>query len=192
MFLSRRHVLRQLAVAALALCVAAAAPGRLAAQTSPYTPYQHRALFLYNFAKYTEWPKEAFASDDAPFVLGILGNDPFGKNIDIIKGKTVKGRKLVIKPLSVAQEATGCHLLFIASSETNNLAQILKTLENTSVLTIAEAEGFLQASGMINLVAEKKSAASQTVGFEINLAAAEKANLKLDSQLLKLAIRIKS
>ena len=189
---SRRLAIRQFAASAVALCVTLSLLARVVAQTNPYTPYQHKALFLFNFAKYTEWPKEAFADDKAPFVLGILGTDPFGKDIDIIKGKIVKGRKLEVRYFSTVAEASGCHLLFIASSETNNLAQILRALEKTSVLTIAEVEGFLQASGMINLITEQKSSGTQTVGFEINLLAAEKANLKLDTQLVKLAKQIRS
>ena len=162
------------------------------AQTSPYTPYQLKALYLHNFAKYTEWPKEVLGDESAPFVLGILGKDPFGKAIEIIEGKPIKGRKLMVKHFSSVQEVKDCHLLFICSSESDRLPQILKALEKSSILTIAEVEGFLQNSGMINLVAEQKSAGSQSVAFEINRAAAEKVNLKLDTQLLKLAKRVKS
>jgi hypothetical protein len=166
-------------------------PLELAAQSSPYTLYQHKALYLFNFAKYTEWPKEAFPDERAPFVLGILGQDPFRSDIDIIKGKTIKGRKLVVRYLHSVEEANGCHLLFISSSETNNLAQILRTLDHAHILTIAEADGFIEQSGMINLVPEQKSPGTQVVGFEINQAAAAKANLKMDTQLLKLARRTK-
>lgn len=187
---NRRPFGLRLVNAVLTLAMLAAPSARLRAQPAvSLTPNQHKALYLYNFAKYTEWPKAAFASDDAPFVLGILGKNPFGKDIGVLDNKTVKGRKLEVRPYSSVEEmlASGCQLLFIASSETNKLAQILKALENTNVLTIAEADGFLQASGMINLVTEKKTAGTQTVAFEINLPAAQKANLKLDAQLLKLA-----
>lgn len=173
----------------LALLALVCIGSRLTAQTATLTPNQHKALFLYNFAKYTEWPKEAFASDDAPFVLGILGKSPFGKDIGILDNKTVKGRRLEVRNYSSIEEVpTGeCQLLFIASSHTNNLPQILKALEKTSILTIAEADGFLQASGMINLLTERKNTGTQTVAFEVNLSAATRANLKLDVQLLKLA-----
>ena len=177
---------------AVALAVALVAVNSGQAQTSPYTPYQHKALYLFNFAKYTEWPKEAFTDDNAPFVLGILGQDPFKSVIDIIRGKTIKGRRLVVKKFSSIQEVTNCHLLFICSSETNNLAQILHAVDHLSILTISEADGFIEHSGMINLVAEQKTAGTQVVAFEINQAAAEKANLRLDTQLLKLARRTKS
>src|SRR2546430_264164 len=113
MHLNRRQFLRTFTACAAAFGVIVVGPDWLAAQTSPYTPYQHKALFLYNFAKYTGWPKEVFADDNAPFVLGILGKDPFGKDIDIIKGKTVKGRKLEVRYFSNVAEVTGCQLLFI-------------------------------------------------------------------------------
>ena len=177
---------------ALVLCVTVVLSRQAGGQASPYTAYQLKALYLHNFAKYTEWPKEALGDENAPFVLGILGKDPFGKAIEIIEGKSIKGRKLKVKHFTNVQEVKDCHLLFICSSETDRLPQILKALEKSSILTIAEVEGFLQHSGMINLVAEQKSAGSQSVAFEINRAAAEKANLKLDTQLLKLAKRVKS
>jgi len=161
----------------------------LQAQNSPYTLYQHKALYLFNFAKYTQWPKEAFPNENSPFVLGILGKDPFRSDIDIIKGKKVKNRELVVRYCSSVEEAKGCHLLFICSSETNNLTKILQAVKQSWALTIAEADGFIEQDGMINLVAEQKSAGTQVVTFEINQAAAEKANLKLDTQLLKLAKR---
>jgi hypothetical protein len=161
-------------------------------ESTTYTPYQLKALYLYNFAKFTEWPKTAFADESAPFVLGILGQDPFGKDIEIIKGKTIKGRKLEVRYFSSVQEVRGCQLLFISSSETNNLNQILKALEVASVLTIAEAESFADKNWIISLVPEQKSSNSQTIAFEINLVAAGKANLKFDTQLLKLAKKVKS
>ena len=185
-------IARRLAGLAVALCVIALFPRQTAAQASPYTPYQLKALYLHNFAKYTEWPKEALGDENAPFVLGILGKDPFGKDIEIIEGKSIKGRKLKVKHFANVQEVKDCHLLFISSSEADRLPQTLKALEKSSILTIAEVEGFLQLSGMINLMAEQKSPGSQSVAFEINRAAAEKVNLKLDTQLLKLAKRVKS
>src|SRR5258708_2081787 len=83
------------------LCLTPALLGSLTsttlAQTKPQTLYEAEAYLLYLFAMYTEWPKEAFPDEKAPFVLGIMGKDPFGKDIDFIKGKTVRGRPLVIR-----------------------------------------------------------------------------------------------
>ena len=151
-----------------------------------------KAGLLYNFLKYTEWPADAFADENAPFVLGILGQDTFHSDIDIIKGKTIKGRKLVVRYYSSLQGVAECHMLFICASETNHLGEILDKLDHSRILTVAEAEGFIEQSGMINLVPEQKSPGALVVNFEINQEAARKANLKLDTQLLKLAKRTKS
>lgn len=167
---------------ALALSLCALLAESLAAQTGPSTPYELRALYLYNFAKYTEWPQEAFADSAAPFVLGILGEDPFGKDLDIIKGKSIKNRKLVVKYFSTAREARDCHILFISPSEKDRVPQTLQTLKQLSVLTVSEFEGFMDQDGMVNLAEEKKR-----LVFEINQAAAEKVGLKLDARLLQLA-----
>ena len=173
-------------VAFLLACLTGLPPARAQAP-SPYTPYELRALFLFNFAKYTEWPKDALPEGEPSFVLGVLGKDPFGKDLDIIKGKPIKKRTLVVKYFKTAEEVEGCQILFISSSEHPNLPHILKTLEGASILTVAEHEGFLQQHGMVNLIAERKGAGRESVDFEINRAAAEKARLKLDTQLLKLA-----
>jgi len=151
------------------------------------TPYEFRAQYLFNFAKYTEWPKQAFPSNNSPFVLGILGKDPFGKDIEIINGQPIKNRELIVKYFKTVQEVNGCHVLFICASEKNGLPATLKALENSSVLTIAEMDGFIQQNGMINMVVEEKAPGFQTIGFQINQAAAERARLKIDPQLLKLA-----
>lgn len=200
MFL-RRHVIRLLATTGVFLWLATIAPGRLAAQSSPYTPYQHKALYLFNFAKYTEWPREAFASDDAPFIIGIIGTDPFGKDIEIIKGKTIKGRKLDVRIFETAQkfkeaqETVRCQMVFISSSESNRLDEVMAVIGNSSILTIAEMDQFIKQSkqsGMIKLVGEQKNSGAMTVGFEINIGATERASLKLDTQLLKLAKPVKN
>jgi len=164
---------------------------RLWPQNSPYNLNQHKALYLFNFAKYTEWPAGTFTDENAPFVLGILGKDPFQSNLDIIKGKTIKGRKLLIKYCNSIQDIAGCHLLFICSSETNRLSQITQAA-GPGVLTISETDGFLDHEGMINLITEQKTPGTQAVAFEINQSAAKKAGLKLDTQLLKLARRTKN
>jgi len=166
--------------------------GTTTAEDAKYTSSQRKALILYCFAKYIEWPKSAFADDSAPFVIGVLGNDPFGKDIDIIRGKTIKGRTLVVTNFSTADELTACHVLFISSSEMQKLPQILKRLEKSSILTTAEAQGFIERDGIINLLPERQTDGTETVGFEVNLLAAQKANLKLDTQLLSRAKRVKN
>src|SRR5689334_11226655 len=86
-----------------AFCFLLSASPSLSAET--LSPFQARAVLLFKIAQLTEWPKEAFASDDAPFVLGIIGDDPFKSDIDVVNGKLIKGHKLVVKRCSSAQEA---------------------------------------------------------------------------------------
>jgi hypothetical protein len=157
------------------------------AQTArkPETPYEIRACFLVNFALYTEWPKEAFADPQAPFVFGILGRDDFGKDIDIVKDNVLRGRKLVVKHCASVKDVEGCHLLYISASEEGRLTEILQRLGNSSVLTVGEMDGFLEHGGMLNFIVKKTTRPGYgTLGYEVNPAAAEKARLRINSQLL--------
>jgi hypothetical protein len=182
---------RRLLVAAVSVCAVAVFAGLASGQGgNKLTDSQRKALILYNFAKFTEWPKSAFADDNTPFVIGVLGKDPFGKDIDILQSKTIKGRKLEVRHFSSVEELKECHLLFICASETQDLPRILKRLGTSSILTTAEVRGFIEQEGIINLVPERQPNGTETVGFEVNLLAAEKAKLKLDTQLLKLAKKV--
>src|SRR5712691_9030989 len=149
MLFSHHKLLAGLAGVTLALCFAQQVA---AADASTLSPYQARAVLVFKIAQFTEWPKEAFESDSAPFVLGILGDDPFKTDIDVINNKTIKGRPLVVKHFSSPQEAAKCQLLFISSSEETRVPKILKALENTSVMTVAEMDRFIERDGIVNLV----------------------------------------
>jgi hypothetical protein len=143
--------------------------------------YQVKAAFLYNFAKFVEWP--AGAGVDAPLVIGVLGKDPFGSQIDrAVEGKTVNGRRLMIKRFSSLEAYEYCHILFVSSSERSNLPQIIAAVRNSSVLTVSETERFAHIGGIINFVTIENR-----IRFEINQAAAERAGLKISSKLLSLA-----
>jgi hypothetical protein len=184
MSLRRAHIFRRLAGAAVALCVTLAVP---AADVGSLKAYEARAVLLFKIAQFTEWPKEAFTNDNAPFVLGILGDDPFKGDIAVVNGKTIKGRPLVVRHCSTPEEGASCHLLFISTSEESRLPKILKALENTSVMTASEIVRFTEDDGMVKLGADKTISGSEKLRFEINRAAADKAKLKINSQLLALA-----
>ena len=179
-----RQISGRLAGVAMAICLAQAAFG---AEPSALGPYQARAVLVFKIAQFTEWPKEAFANDSAPFVLGILGDDPFKGDIEVINGKTIKGRQLVVKHFSNAQEAVNCQLLFISSSEKSRVTKILKAVENSSIMTVAEMNGFIESDGMVNLLQQQTKGGMANLHFEINRTAAEKAKLKINSQILALA-----
>jgi hypothetical protein len=155
------------------------------AQDSQPSEYQIKAAFIYNFAKFVEWPAKSLPSDDSPLVIGILGENPFHDDLSrVVTGKKVDEHPLVIKPVRTALEATNCHTLFISASEKPRLSQILKALRGASVLTVSEMDGFTEAGGMINFVRE-----GTKVRFRINNEAASRVGLKISSKLLMLAIR---
>lgn len=142
--------------------------------------YQVKAAFIINFINFIEWPDAALSADS--FTIGIMGRDPSGGALGALKGKTVKGRKLVVKHFDDPEEARAADLLFISPSEKRSLPQILKNLRNRPVLTVGDQQGFARSGVMINMVIARKR-----VGFEINLPASQRAGLRISSQLLKLA-----
>jgi hypothetical protein len=149
--------------------------------------YAVKAAFLYNFAKFVEWPPEAMGSGSSPLVLGVLGDDPFGAAIDqVVAGKTANGRQLVVRRLKWGQDLKQCHILFISSSERKRLAEILGALRGASILTVGDMDQFGQQGGMIQFVIEQNR-----VRFEINIGAAQQGRLKLSSKLLALARNVR-
>jgi len=153
------------------------------AQAQGSSEYAVKAAFLYNFAKFVEWPPGVFGNDGAPLVVGVVGDDPFGSALDqTIRGKSANGRQLIIRRFSWGQNLRECHILFISSSERKRLSQILDSLRGAGVLTVGETDHFNQQGGIINFVIEKGK-----VRFEINAGAAESSHLKLSSKLLALA-----
>lgn len=155
------------------------------AQSSP-SEYEVKAAFLFNFAKFVEWPEDSFADSYSPIVIGILGQDPFSGALDhTIGGKTVNGRALMVKRLAQGQDARACHILFVCSSERKRLSQILASLGGTSVLTVSDMDDFAYAGGIINFVLENSK-----VKFQVNATAAARARLRISSKLLTLARKV--
>ena len=153
-----------------------------AADPPPSLEYLVKAAFLYNFARFAEWPAHSFKDAQSPLEICILGKDPFGKALDSIRDKAVKGRNVRIRMCRTIGEVGDCHLLFISTSEKENLRPILNGLKNSNALTVSEMEMFVQSGGMINFIM-----VDNKVHFEINPGAAEQHQLKISSQILKLA-----
>ena len=148
------------------------------------TEYQVKAAFLYNFAKFTEWPDEVLPGEEEPMVIGVLGEDPFGDTLDeTVLGKTVKGRHLRVRRVErISDGLRKCHIVFVSSSETTRLHELFEILRGAPVLLVGDTDGFARAGGMINFVLIQNR-----IRFEINVDAAEKVGLELSSRLLKLA-----
>ena len=167
-----------LAAVLLALLLPAAAH----AQMSGLSEYQVKAAFLYNFAKFTEWSAGVGMPGEHSFTLCIAGKDPFGTDLAAIEGRPVHGLELRVQRNVVPDNVRGCQMLFVAESEEQHMAAILKAVQDQPVLTVGDSEGFSDAGGMITLVT-----VNGRVQFDVNQAAVMRANLRLNSQLLKLA-----
>ena len=173
-------IARLLAAVLLVTATRAAAQAEAAPSPAP-TEYEVKAAFLYNFARFVEWPAEGVRAE--PFVIAVLGHDPFGAVLDeTVAGKTVAGRPIQVKRASRVDEVSGAHIVFVSSSENKDLATILKALDRPGVLTVGDMDGFAEQGGAINFTVQ-----SRRVRFEINPSRAEQAHLKMSSQLLKLA-----
>jgi len=162
-------------------CTASGAEGQNALENKV------KAAFLYNFAAHTEWPAEAFAKPDAPLVIGLAGGVPFAAVLkDGLEGKTLGGRRIVARAVRAKDPADQCHLLFIGAVKPERATALLAAVAGKPVLTVSEVEGFAQRGGILNLFKEEGS-----IKFEANPDAAARAQLKLGSQLLKLARVVK-
>jgi hypothetical protein len=154
-----------------------------AQDSSVSSEYLIKAGFIYNFANLVQWPSNAFTQPDAPIVIGILGEDPFGTVLDrVLEGKKVNGRVFVVKRLKSVLDLKECHIVFVSSSEMAHFAEAIHLAKGMPILTIGENPGFAKRGGIINLVLEDNK-----VHFEINVEAAKEADLNISARLLALA-----
>ncbi len=144
--------------------------------------YDLKAVFLYNFASFVEWPKAARPPAGQPVVIGILGRDPFGAVLDnVVAGEILDGHPLVVRRYATPEAAAECHILYISASETKRLPQILETLRGKPVLTVADMPRFAESDAIITF------STGTRVQLHINTAAAQKAGLTISAKLLRVA-----
>jgi hypothetical protein len=146
--------------------------------------YDVKAAFLYNFVRFTEWPSEA---DSRPMSICIIGSDPFGRALDALQGRPVKGKPIAVRRIRNLQEVQGCRVLFIGASEKDRLRDILATVRGFNVLTIGDTEHYARHGVMINFFVEENK-----VAFEINVDAVRQTDLTITSKLLRLARIVQS
>ena len=152
-----------------------AAPAR--AQPPP-NEYAIKAVFLYRFTGFVRWPTSAFPSPDTPFVIGVLGADPFGDALaEVVKGESVQGHPIAVRRIANAEQAQACQLVFVARG-----AEALLKNRKLAALSVGETDAFLASGGMIRFLTEHSR-----VRLEINLQAAQEAGLTISSRLLRVA-----
>ena len=141
-----------------------------------------KAAFLFSFPKYIEWPPNSFLSKTDPIVLCILGDPAIAQELrDMAGNKTIGGRTIEVHD-NIPGELQRCHLLFIGASQKATTPTVLRALQSSPTLTVADFEAFLDAGGMICL-----STKGTRIQFHVNLLPVQRAKLVLSAKLLALA-----
>jgi hypothetical protein len=154
-----------------------------AIQQEALPEYHVKAIFLYNFAQFIEWPSDAFPHADAPLIIGVLGDDPFGPYLDeATKNERVNNHPLSVRRFRNLNEIDECHILFISTSEKDKIKDICRKLVSTNTLTVGDSPNFTKQGGMIRFYSEENK-----TRIRINLIATKNAELTISSKLLRLA-----
>jgi hypothetical protein len=165
----------------LAVSIALAAVVPAIAQAAS-REYDLKAVFLYNFATFGEWPTDCFASASSPFVIGVIGTDPFGSTLEqIVAGERIRGRPIVIRRFDRPDGVQKCQILFISASEKWRLKEILSVVRGQPVLTVADIPAFVEGGGLVGFTTTTR------VGIQVNPVALRTANLAISPKLLRLA-----
>jgi hypothetical protein len=163
------------------MCVAQLAGARVSAGVDP--EYRVKAEFIERFTQFVSWPNEAFATQNAPFVLCVAGQNPFGDYLDeLIKARTFNLRRGQLRVIRIPGDLDGCHVLFIAASERGRLGALVSNAARKPILTVGDSSGYGRAGVLVNFYIHERN-----VRFEINLSAVKLSGLKFNSKLLKLA-----
>ena len=171
--LAARSLQRSLALLLVAWALAGAA--------APVSEYQLKAVFLFNFAHFVEWPATAFPRENAPFVIGVLGKDPFGRDLDdVVRGEAVDRHPFAVERYASVADIRDCQILFIPASELAHLDGILASLKGHSVLTVTDADGPAPRGVIIGLFRH-----DNRIRLRIDLEAAKAGNLTISSKLLR-------
>jgi hypothetical protein len=150
---------------------------------APSKEYQLKAIFLFNFTQFIEWPANAFADANTPLVIGVLGENPFGTYLEeTVSGEKINGHRLVVHHYKNVQEIKNCHILFVNLRSGDRPEQALSSLRNRNILTVSDAANFIRQGGMIRFFNE-----NNRIRIQINQEAAKDADLTISSKLLRLA-----
>jgi len=150
-------------------------------QTDARREYQVKAVFLFNFARFVEWPGTAFLAPGDPFVIGILGTDPFGPELEsVVRGESVGTHPIQIARFRRVSDIQRCQILFISESESNRLEAVLRDLAGRPILTVGETENYALRGVMIRFTPDRGR-----IRLRINLQSARDAGLQISSKLLR-------
>jgi hypothetical protein len=155
----------------------------LHAQNKAASEYQVKAVFLFNFTQFIEWPAETFNSPDEPFVIGIIGENPFGTYInETVSGEKYGTHPIVIKNYKKREDIGNCQMLYITSDEQEEVKNILASISQKNILTVNDLPGFTKNGGMVQFYIENNK-----IRLRINVERSKAAGLNISSKLLSVA-----
>ena len=177
-----------LAMALLAggLCLDGHLGGRCCAADAPATgdEYDVKAAFLFNLAKFVEWPQEKLKADDSPFVIGVVGQEAVEHVRTVVRDKAIDKHKIVVRLLDGADELKDCHILFLARSDKQRAAEMMAAAQKAPILTVGETEDFLDAGGMIRFYLE-----NDNLRIEISSSSVRQASLVIKANALAVLVK---
>ena len=145
--------------------------------------YALKSVFVLNFCRFIEWPQRPGQPSAEAFVIGIVGRDPFGPLLaEAVQGETLHGRPIRIERYSGPEDIRRPDLLLVPQSEDGRASQIIAAVRGRGVVTVGETESFLNAGGMIALIADQNR-----VRLRIQPARLRAAGLVASSKLLRIA-----
>jgi len=175
---------RGIGTAAWLACVALVSWCATASSAPPPTEHQLKAVYLFNFGQFVEWPTEAWKAADAPLVIGILGEDPVRETLEnVVRGESLRGHAYVVRRFATAAQIDDCHILYIGKSGAGQLDAALAAIRGRSVLTVTDIDGAERHGAVIVLFSE-----NNRIRMRINVAAAKAGNLVISSKLLRPAV----
>jgi len=158
------------------------------AMKQPAQEYQLKAVFLFNFTQFVDWPPSSFDTDQSPVVIGVLGDNPFGSYLDeTVSGESIKGHPVVVHYYKNAEDIETCHILFVTLTEITMRKNVIETLKGKDILTVSDAVHFAAEGGMIRFFI-----ANNKIKLQINLESAKASKMVFSSKLLRLAEIYKS
>ena len=153
------------------------------AQVGPSIEYQVKGAFLLNFAKFVDWPADAFLNDKSSINFCVFKYDPFGNTLDeILHGKTINNRELIARRIKELPDLRACHIVFVSGREDKRLSEVLNSLKGTSALVVGEGDDFADRGGGIQFFLE-----TNKLRFAVNVDAVQRARLNVSSKLLTMA-----
>jgi len=171
----------------LSLILLLGATLQVRAQGLGFNEYKVKAAFLYNFAKFVDWPPGTFANPNDPIVICVVGQNPFGSALEnMVQGKKIGGRSFAVRLLPDTQQAGSCQILFIGAGEWKRTPALLDALKGEAILTVGETDDFTGLGGLVGFRLE-----GPRVRIQIALDSAERTKLRISSKLLSLAEIVK-